>query len=96
MADQDFVERLAYYMKNERSLTMKEKCDKFGISPQTYYRLCKKHGIDGRVGSRLNAHNQDKFMHIFEDFAKKEASLSEANSSTSRCTSSQDGTQLSD
>ena len=96
MVDRHFVERLVNYMQNDRSLTLKEKCNKFDISPQTYYRLCKKHGIDGRVGPRLNTYNQDKFVHIFEDFAKKEASLSEVNSSTSECTSSQDETQLSD
>ena len=85
MGDKEFVQKLAAYMKNDRSLTLKEKCKKFDITPQIYYKLCQKHNIDGRLGSRLGAHNQDKFMHIFE----------EVSSDTLKCSPSQDETQLS-
>ena len=91
MADREFVEKLAAYMKADRSLTLKEKCKKFGITSQIYYNLCRKHGIDGKLGSRLGKHNQHKFVHIIRDFFENEAS-----SSILKCNSSQDTTELSD
>ena len=86
MVDREFVEKLVAYMKNDRSITLKEKSKKFGITPQIYYKLCKKHNIDGRLGSRLGAHNQHKFTHLF----------SEVSSGTLKCSSSQDKTELFD
>ena len=73
MLDREFVEKLAHYMKTDRSLNMAKKCEKFNITPQIYYRLCAKHGIDGRLGHRLDKHNQEQFRHIFEDFEKQQA-----------------------
>ena len=72
MSTKEFVEKLAAYMKANRSLTMKEKCKIFDITPQIYYNLCKRHGVDGRIKSRLGAHNQDKFMHIISDYFEKQ------------------------
>ena len=77
MAEREFVEKLAHYMKTDRSINMVEKCQKFNITPQIYYRLCQKHGIDGRLGSRLGKHNQEQFRHIFKDFEKQQANQSD-------------------
>ena len=96
MSDKEFVEKLVAYMKADRSLTLKEKCKKFDITPQIYYGLCRKHNIDGKLGSRLGKHNQDKFMHIISDFFENEDNHSEASSSILKCNPSQDTTELFD
>ena len=53
MSTKEFVEKLAAYMKANRSLTMKQKCKIFDITPRIYYGLCKKHGVDGRKKKKI-------------------------------------------
>ena len=52
MPSREFVENLVEYMKNNRTQTLKENCKYLGISAQTYYQLCKKHNINGKIGQR--------------------------------------------
>ena len=52
MPSREFVEHLIDYMKNNRSQTLKQNCKHLGISTQTYYKMCKKHGISGKIGQK--------------------------------------------
>lgn len=43
---------IADYVKSEKGKSIKDKCALFNMRPTVYYKLCKKFGIDGKMGTR--------------------------------------------
>ena len=66
-----FLTEVIEYMKDNRHLTIAEKCKILGISVPGYYKACKRHGLNGgmRYNSRTNI-DTDAAQKIL-DYAKK-------------------------
>ena len=50
MTSKETVQAMIDYLKANRQDTLKNNLKKFGISVQTYHNICKKHGLDGKIG----------------------------------------------
>ena len=70
MPSREFVEKIVDYMKNNRSQTLKQNCKHLGISAQTYYKLCKKHGIDGKIGQKESFLDEEAAMKLMSQKVK--------------------------
>ena len=82
MSSRDFVEKLVAYLKENRSKTLKEKCKDLGLTAQTYYLICKRHRIDGRIGPKTSIHNEKETLELMNNIL--------GSSNTSGCTPSRD------
>ena len=91
MPSKEFVEKLVTYMKENRSQTLKQNCKDLGISAQTYYLICKKHGIEGKIGPKTSFFNEAKTLDLMKQKATNSSFL--GDSSTLKCNSSQDDDQ---
>ena len=92
MPSREFVENLVEYMKNSRSQTLKENCKYLGISAQTYYQLCKKHNVNGKIGQTESFINEEQAMKLM----KRKVKFSVEGSGILKCNPSQDKTELFD
>ena len=90
MTSKAFVESLVEYMKDNRHQTLKQNCKYLGISSQTYYQLCKKHGINGKIGQKASFINEEATMRLMKVKPLQKCS------DTLQCNSSEDETQLFD
>ena len=81
----EFAEQMVKYMKNNRSLTLKEKCQKIGVSVQTYYKVCRKYGLDAKIGPKMPNFNEREALQIM--------AVHDEDSSTSECIPSWDDPQ---
>ena len=70
MPSKEFVEHLVEYMKKNRSQTLKQNCKHLGISAQTYYKLCKKHGIDGKIGQKESFLDEEATLKLMNQKVK--------------------------
>ena len=70
MISKEFLEQLIQYMKDERTLTIKEKCKKIGISVQTYYKACKKYNLSGKIGPKMPNFDETRALKIIKDNRK--------------------------
>ena len=70
MPSREFVEHLVEYMKKNRSQTLKQNCKHLGISAQTYYKLCKKHGIDGKIGQKESFLDEEATLKLMNQKVK--------------------------
>ena len=70
MPSKEFVEHLVEYMKKNRSQTLKQNCKHLGISAQTYYKLCKKHGIDGKIGQKESFLDEEATLKLMNQRVK--------------------------
>ena len=78
MPSREFVENLIDYMKNNREQTLKENCKYLGISAQTYYKFCKKHNLDGRIGQKESFINEGEAIRLMNQkvkFSDKKSSI---------------------
>ena len=85
MITKEFCEQMIKYMRSNSDLTLKTKCDKIGISVQAYYRACKRHKLDGKVGGRKTYFNVEEALKIMK--------ANENLSDTSEYNSSQDDSE---
>ena len=101
--DKKFVAKMIEYMRDNRHMTIAEKCNVLGISVPGYYKACKRHGLHGgmrsssKVGVDMEA--AQKIMDYskkikMEEFAKQQQLMQEItdqhDSDTSICNSTQD------
>ena len=85
MITKEFTEQMVKYMKSDRSVPLKEKCKKIGVSVQTYYKACKKYGFEGKISPKLPNFNKERALKIM--------SACDEDSGTLKCNSSQDGSE---
>ena len=76
MPSREFVENLVDYMKKNRSQTLKQNCKHLGISVQTYYKLCKKHSIDGKIGQKESFLDEETALKLMKQKVKFEEPIS--------------------
>ena len=58
--NKDFVMEMIAYMKDNRDMTVAEKCKALGISIPGYYKACKRHGLDGKIRQSRSQVDMDK------------------------------------
>ena len=100
--DKKFVAKIIEYMRDNRHMTIAEKCNILGISVPGYYKACKRYGLYGgmrsspRVGVDMEA--VQKIMDYskkikMEEFAKQQQLMKEItdqhDSDTLICTPTQ-------
>ena len=66
MSSKEFAEKLVSYMKKHRDRSIKQKCQELGIKVQTYYSICKKYGVDSRIGPRTPVYDVDKLSILLD------------------------------
>ena len=67
MITNEFAERMTRHMKNDRSKTLKEKCQEIGISVQSYYKICQRYVLDPRIGPKMPKFDEVKASQIMTD-----------------------------
>ena len=92
MPSREFAEKLVACMKENRSKTLKQKCKELGMTAQMYYIICKKHGIDGRIGAKTAVIDEEKTLKLMNNFSQKITGSLE-DSGTLKCTPSQGDSQ---
>ena len=70
MPTKEFVQEMVNYMKNKRHQTLKQNCKELGISTQTYYHLCKRHDINGKIGPKESFIDQEAALNIMKKKVK--------------------------
>ena len=103
--DKKFVMNMIEYMKNNRQMTIAEKCTILGISVPGYYKACQRYGLHGGMRSKLKPSVNVEAAQKIMDYANKirmESQIREINenqskmvidqhdSDTSICTPTQD------
>ena len=68
------------YMKKKKHVPLLEKCKRLGISPKYYYGICKKFGLDGKLGTRVPRVKASKML----------KAISEDDSDNEQCTQAPD------
>ena len=58
--NKDFVMEMITYMKDNRDMTVAEKCKALGISIPGYYKACRRHGLDGKIRQSRSQVDMDK------------------------------------
>ena len=66
MSSKEFAEKLVAYMKKHRNKSIKQKCQELGIKTQTYYSICKKYGVDAKIGPRTPVYDEEKLSILLE------------------------------
>ena len=98
--DKEFVIEMIAYMKDNRDMTIAEKCNALGVSVAGYYKACKRFGLNGNMRrsgrSGVDIENARKIM-AYARKVKAEATtqdttgpIDQQESSTSICTQAQD------
>ena len=83
--NKDFVKEMITYMKENRELTIAEKCKALGISVPGYYKACRRFDLDGKIRqgrSRLDIENARRVMAYARELKN--------GSGTVRCNQAQD------
>ena len=75
----EVVVEIIDYMKRKRHVPLIDKCKKIGISPKYYYELCRRFGLDGKLGTRVPRVNASKIL----------KAISEDDSDNEQCTQAQ-------
>ena len=101
--DKKFVTKMIEYMKDNRHLTIAEKCDILRISVPGYYKACKRHGLHGGMRSSSKTGIDMEAAQKIMDYAKKikmqefseqqklnQEVIDQHDSDTSICTPTQD------
>ena len=83
--NKDFVMEMITYMKDNRDMTVAEKCKALGISIPGYYKACRRFGLDGKIRQGRSQVDMDNARRVMA-YARKLKS----DSSTLICTQAQD------
>ena len=70
MPTKEFVQEMVNYMKDNSQQTLKQNCKELGISVQTYYHLCKRHDISGKIGPKESLINEEASLNIMRKKVK--------------------------
>ena len=94
--NRDFVMEMIAYMKDNRDMTINEKCNVLGISVPVYYKACQRFGLNGNMRSsgrsKVDMEKARKIM-AYARKVKSEAMsepIDQYESGTSICTQAQD------
>ena len=68
MSSPELVQNLVKYMKENRDETISQKCKKLGMTPTTYYNICRRHGIEGKIGQRKGMRYNRKMSDVLSSF----------------------------
>ena len=63
----EVVEQIIKYMKKDRCVSLVDKCKKIGITPKSYYAMCKKFDLDGKLGTRVPRMNATKILKLIAE-----------------------------
>ena len=83
MMTKEVVEKMIKYMNKNRHISITQKCKRIGISPQGYYKACRKYDLDGKIGVKKPRFDLKRALKI----------MAEDDSDTEECNSSQDDSE---
>ena len=72
--NREFVVDMIAYMKENREMTIAQKCKALGISVPGYYYACQRFGLNGSINpKRQSKVNMDRANEVMAQFCKKRA-----------------------